>query len=210
MIMLAPGGCVRVIFIFKVLVKIVFAVFSTFLFANFPCKLLLTREPTYKNADPYKDSCWYSVDDEQTKTYFPCTSGKLDTLDLSSVQGTNTWSIYADDKATNLSTEGVTFSVDTTTNVVDPVDSDKFYVKSYPNPGKDYITFQYSITKPGDVSLRIWNIKGQMLEELVKEYKLPGTHEVGFDASKLPSGAYPYRFISSEGTYTGKMAKKKF
>lgn len=65
--------------------------------------------------------------------------------------------------------------------------------QNYPNPFNPSTVIGYSIPKSGDVSINIYNIQGQLVTELVNEYKGVGEHFVNFDASNLSSGVYFYR-----------------
>jgi hypothetical protein len=53
------------------------------------------------------------------------------------------------------------------------------------------------------VSLKVFNLLGQEVSELVNENKFAGRHEVKFDASSLASGVYLYR-INAIGNTNGK------
>ena len=64
--------------------------------------------------DTNLDICSYSVDDGVTIIPVSCTSGILTVVDLTSVEGTNTWTVYAQDDAGNPAEASVTFTVDTT------------------------------------------------------------------------------------------------
>ena len=63
----------------------------------------------------------------------------------------------------------------------------------YPNPFNPTTTIQYSILKDCRLKLNIYNIKGELVDELVNSSILKGDYEVVWDASHLHSGIY---FIS--------------
>lgn len=58
-------------------------------------------------------SCQYSTNNGATKTSIACSSGNLVTVAVNSVEGTNTWIVYAADSAGNNSTTTVVFFVNT-------------------------------------------------------------------------------------------------
>jgi hypothetical protein len=64
--------------------------------------------------------------------------------------------------------------------------------QNYPNPFNPITTISFSLPKAGYVSLRIFDIIGNQVTELVKEFKPEGNYEVQFDAKDLPSGIYVY------------------
>ena len=55
------------------------------------------------------------------------------------------------------------------------------------------------------VSLRIYDILGREVNELVNGEQAVGQYKVNFDASELTSGIYFYRFISGDFVETRKM-----
>ena len=62
------------------------------------------------DAEGNLDSCWYSVDNGLTNNTMSCTAGSIS---LSSIEGSNTWTIYANDTYGNEDSDSVTFTVDT-------------------------------------------------------------------------------------------------
>jgi len=66
--------------------------------------------------------------------------------------------------------------------------------QNYPNPFNPFTHISYELPKAADVSLRIYNIKTQMVGELVSGHKEAGNYEVVFNGLRLASGIYFYRF----------------
>ncbi|MDD3563157.1 MAG: M1 family aminopeptidase [Candidatus Cloacimonetes bacterium] len=61
---------------------------------------------------------------------------------------------------------------------------------SYPNPFNPSATISFSLPAPGKISLKLYNMKGQKVQELCAgEYKA-GKHQISFIADDLPSGVY--------------------
>jgi len=77
--------------------------------------------------------------------------------------------------------------------------------QNYPNPFNPVTTIQYSIKETGIVTLKIYNILGQEITELVNEVKNPGIYNVNFNASKFASGIYLYRLITNSKVLDKKM-----
>ncbi len=65
--------------------------------------------------------------------------------------------------------------------------------QNYPNPFNPETTIKYSISKPGHVSVLVYNILGQTVARLVDRNQATGTYQVKFDGSNLSSGLYFYK-----------------
>jgi hypothetical protein len=79
-------------------------------------------------------------------------------------------------------------------NYFTPV-SYKLY-QNYPNPFNPSTTISFNVIKQDHVSLRVYNILGEVVATLVNEVKSPGNYSVRFDARGLSSGIYFYEFNS--------------
>ncbi len=55
------------------------------------------------------------------------------------------------------------------------------------------------------MTLKVYDILGREVAELVNESKAPGSYEVRFDASGLSSGVYFYRLSAGEFSQSRKM-----
>ena len=62
--------------------------------------------------------------------------------------------------------------------------------QNYPNPFNPVTNIDYQIPVKGFVTLKIFNILGEKVVELVNEEMSAGNYEVKFDGSRLPSGVY--------------------
>ena len=69
--------------------------------------------------------------------------------------------------------------------------------QNYPNPFNPATIISYEVTNESIVQLKIYDILGREVAELVNETKLPGTYQVNFDANDLSSGVYIYRIVAS-------------
>lgn len=77
--------------------------------------------------------------------------------------------------------------------------------QNYPNPFNPSTTIRYSIPTAGRVSLRIYNILGQLVATLVDGYQNAGTYQASFDGSALSSGVYLYRIEAGSFATVKKM-----
>ncbi len=76
---------------------------------------------------------------------------------------------------------------------------------NFPNPFNPTTTISYSISKNGLVTLKVYDILGKEVAELVNEAKEAGNYSVTFNASELPSGIYFYTLTSGNFTATKKL-----
>jgi hypothetical protein len=86
--------------------------------------------------------------------------------------------------------------------------------QNYPNPfnPSTKIRFEFPLSKgglKGVVTLKIFDILGKEIQTLVNEQLQPGTYEVTFDGSNLPSGIYFYKLTSGYFTATKKLVLLK-
>jgi len=85
------------------------------------------------------------------------------------------------------------------TTIITSVDENKnlqkkFYLsQNYPNPFNPSTKIDYQITQAGEVSLKVYNLLGKYVANLVDEFKEPGKYATNFTASGLGSGIYIYK-----------------
>lgn len=76
--------------------------------------------------------------------------------------------------------------------------------QNFPNPFNSRTTIEYQLPKAAVVSLRIYNVLGQLISSLVHEYQEAGSYQVRWEA-KAPSGIYFYRLQTRDFVETKKM-----
>ena len=82
--------------------------------------------------------------------------------------------------------------------------------QNYPNPYNPTTQIAYQLPQPGVVSLKIYNIKGELVRTLVNEYKPAGNHIAIWNGKddagiELASGIYLYRIQADKFTDSKKM-----
>ncbi len=87
-----------------------------------------------------------------------------------------------------------------------PILASKYSLEqNYPNPFNPSTQIKYSIAESGLVKLRVFDILGRQVAELVNQNQGAGTHVVDFNASNFASGLYFYSVESSSFKATKKM-----
>ncbi|MCX6152369.1 MAG: T9SS type A sorting domain-containing protein [Ignavibacteriales bacterium] len=77
--------------------------------------------------------------------------------------------------------------------------------QNYPNPFNPSTVISYSVKEPGLVTLKIYNVLGQVVKTLVNESKQTGIYYEKFDASTLSSGIYIYQLKAGSFNSSKKM-----
>ena len=77
--------------------------------------------------------------------------------------------------------------------------------QNYPNPFNPTTKITYSIEKQGDVKLKVFDVLGRQVAELVNQQQNAGSYEVNFNASNLSSGLYFYTIETGSFKATKKM-----
>ena len=81
--------------------------------------------------------------------------------------------------------------------------------QNYPNPFNPVTRINYEIPKQGFVSLKIYDILGREVKNLVNEMKSIGSYSVDFSADGLTSGIYLYRMECNGYSETKRMVLLK-
>ena len=81
--------------------------------------------------------------------------------------------------------------------------------QNYPNPFNPLTEINYTVAENSFVSLRIYDVLGNIVSDLVNEVKEAGDYSVSFDASELSSGIYFYTLRANNYTSTRKMLLTK-
>ncbi len=79
-----------------------------------------------------------------------------------------------------------------------PVNTFSLY-QNYPNPFNPVTQIRYSLAEAGDVSIKVFDILGRQVSQLVSENQSAGSYTVHFNAANLSSGVYFYSIES--GSY---------
>lgn len=72
--------------------------------------------------------------------------------------------------------------------------------QNYPNPFNPSTTINYELPFDGKVSIKVFDMTGKEISNLVNDIKTAGYYKVNFNASGLSSGIYTYRITAENST----------
>ncbi|MDH7605986.1 MAG: T9SS type A sorting domain-containing protein, partial [Melioribacter sp.] len=119
-------------------------------------------------------------------------------FNLETSQGTNT----------SPSRDGEKDWANTDVNDESKADSINFAVNVFPNPFNPSTTINFKLPANGKVIIRVYNILGEIVNELINKEMNAGNHSIIFNGSNLSSGIY-ILVISFEGGRKSYFAKQK-
>lgn len=81
---------------------------------------------------------------------------------------------------------------------------------NYPNPFNPDTTIKFSLADEDQIRIDVYNMRGQLVQNLIDEHKASGTYKVHWNGRdsfdrEVPSGIYFYRLATSETSQTRKM-----
>ncbi|MCR4327391.1 MAG: T9SS type A sorting domain-containing protein [Nanoarchaeota archaeon] len=79
--------------------------------------------------------------------------------------------------------------------------------QNYPNPFNPSTTIEYNVPESSKVKLKVYNLLGEEVKNLVEKVESPGNYKVNFDASELSSGVYIYKFDAKSDVSDKKYSK---
>lgn len=77
--------------------------------------------------------------------------------------------------------------------------------QNYPNPFNPVTRIKYELRNKNNVSLKIYDVKGNLINILVNEIQNSGSYSVVWNAANHPSGVYFCRFEAGEFTSVSRM-----
>lgn len=81
--------------------------------------------------------------------------------------------------------------------------------QNYPNPFNPKTNIHFSIPKDGVVSLKIYDVRGNLVTTFSNGFMKAGEYNAEFDGSNLSSGVYFYKLIAGDFSSTKKMILAK-
>jgi len=105
----------------------------------------------------------------------------------------------------NYDPQNTNYSVTSAIDENESIPSEFVLYQNYPNPFNPSTTISFKLSKPTYVKLSVYNSLGQLVENLVSEYKNPGTYSINWNAENLSTGIYYYSLQTEENTISKKM-----
>ena len=79
------------------------------------------------------------------------------------------------------------------------------FINNYPNPFNPTTNIEFTLPEQSRVSLKVFDLLGREVADLVNEVKSAGEYSVNFDASELSSGVYIYQLQVGNQVYSKRM-----
>ncbi len=124
-----------------------------------------------------------------------------DTLPGSTVQVAAPMIVGVTAKYYHFSTDIVIVGVDDDGNVVNNFNLEQ----NYPNPFNPSTQIKYTLAEQSNVTLKVYDVLGNEVANLVNKNQNAGSYNVNFDASGLASGLYIYKLSAGNFTSSKKM-----
>lgn len=77
--------------------------------------------------------------------------------------------------------------------------------QNYPNPFNPSTTIDYTVAKAGRVTIKAYDMLGKEVATILDNSRQPGSYQITFAASRLPSGVYVYQMKSGSYSESRKM-----
>jgi hypothetical protein len=110
---------------------------------------------------------------------------------------------------TNFRPDTVNYNIVGISLISSTVPNDYKLEQNYPNPFNPSTKINFSISKPGFVNLKVYDIAGKEVANLVNEKLQTGIYSYEFNAAGLSSGIYFYTLKTDNFTNTKKMVLVK-
>lgn len=90
-------------------------------------------------------------------------------------------------------------------SLIDETATETVLGQNYPNPATYSTQIDFSLTKPAQAQLNVYDLTGKLIATLVNQNLGTGKYTVTFDASILPAGTYIYQLRTGEKVITKQM-----
>ncbi len=90
----------------------------------------------------------------------------------------------------------MTGTITTNTASVETTSQNAIALLNYPNPVGSSTSFHFNLPTAGNVSMKLYDIKGNMVADVINGYRPSGENEVSVNTSNLANGTYICKFES--------------
>jgi beta-N-acetylhexosaminidase len=94
-------------------------------------------------------------------------------------------------------------------NISDKIVLSGFEINNYPNPFNSSTQINIKISDAGMLNIKVYNVIGEEVAEIVNDYYQPGQYKFFFNASELSSGVYLLRMTAGEKYFSHKIILMK-
>jgi hypothetical protein len=84
-------------------------------------------------------------------------------------------------------------------NVAVAIPEDYYLSQNYPNPFNSTTRIDFGMPETGDVSVRLYDVTGRLVTELVNSAVNAGNHTLVWDANSSPAGIYMLQMSTESG-----------
>lgn len=99
----------------------------------------------------------------------------------------------------------LTFSIVTGVDNNEPIPNRYLLLQNYPNPFNPTTMIEYEIPENDFVSLKVYDIIGNEIAELINNYQTAGKYNIAFDGKNLSNGVYIYKLTVGNYSQARKM-----
>jgi DNA-binding transcriptional MerR regulator len=136
----------------------------------------------------------------------------IDSVEFGALETTQSWARKPDAGLWQLSTiitKGFTNGDPTGVATAPRVVEGYLLTQNYPNPFNPSTRIDFTLPRQAEVQVAVYNLRGEMVAELVNGRLAAGSHQLTFNAEGLASGIYIYTIRSGEFTAAKRMVLMK-
>ena len=90
-------------------------------------------------------------------------------------------------------------------NIEDYQDIEFSILKTYPNPFNPSLNINYNVKEGGNIVINIYDIKGNLVENIFYRYQSIGNYNFVWNANHLSTGAYIVKLNIGSESYSNKV-----
>ena len=107
-------------------------------------------------------------------------------------------------------TDCTTITISDPLSVDDMIPSEYNLSQNYPNPFNPATNISFSVADAGQISLKVFDLLGTQVSELINDFYIPGNYNVIWNAvdtygNEVSSGIYIYQLSTKDGIFTNRM-----
>ena len=156
---------------------------------------------------------------EAQNMYLHKTTGSIDTYPINTIRkltfGTGTLNIVKTNSTTTIENisdvRKLTFDIVTSAEEMNQTPAEQGVIKLFPNPTNGDISIAYLLTEKSNVEIRIYDLQGRKVKEIIKNDQLAGNYEYSIDlndenGNKIQTGTYLFEVIMNGQKVTHKVS----